>query len=152
MAQSDRPSEDLSISQPFEHVLFDEPNEAPEGGNWRLELVNLAGAPRLVESQSSRAGDGPRTSSRSPALTFVWPHQQCHVSGRLQVRMADRTEAESAPGEITRPPGHDAWWSAMSQLLLSTGRERLSGRGRTPGAGPPMRTEKGFNPQVRIAQ
>ena len=66
--------------------------------------------------------------------------------------MADRTEAESAPGEITRPPGHDAWWSAMSQLLLSTGRERLSGPGRTPGAGPPMRTEKGFNPQVRIAQ
>jgi hypothetical protein len=115
MKQSDRPSEDLSISQPFEHVLFDEPNEAPEGGNWRLELVNLAGVPRLVESQSSRAGDGPRTSSRSPALTFVWPPPAMPFIGRLQVRMADRTEAESAPGEITRPPGHDAWWSAMSQ-------------------------------------
>jgi hypothetical protein len=47
MSQSDRPSEDLSISQPFEHVSFDEPDEAPEGGNWRLELVNLAGGAQI---------------------------------------------------------------------------------------------------------
>jgi hypothetical protein len=32
------------------------------------------------------------------------------VSGHIHVRMADGTEIDSVPGEITSlPPGHDAW-------------------------------------------
>ena len=31
-------------------------------------------------------------------------------SGRIRVVMADRTELDAGPGEITSlPPGHDAW-------------------------------------------
>ena len=38
------------------------------------------------------------------------PHFQYHVSGRLGVRMADGTELEVGPGEVSvLPPGHDAW-------------------------------------------
>ena len=38
------------------------------------------------------------------------PHQQYLVSGRIHVTMADGTEIDSVPGEITSlPPGHDAW-------------------------------------------
>ena len=38
------------------------------------------------------------------------PHFQYHVAGRLHVRMADGTEFEVGPGEITAlPSGHDAW-------------------------------------------
>jgi hypothetical protein len=38
------------------------------------------------------------------------PHFQYHVSGRLGVRMADGTELEIGPGEVSMlPPGHDAW-------------------------------------------
>lgn len=38
------------------------------------------------------------------------PHFQYHVSGRLHVRMADGTEFEAGPGQVTAlPSGHDAW-------------------------------------------
>lgn len=38
------------------------------------------------------------------------PHFQYHVAGRLHVRMADGTEFEAGPGEVTAlPSGHDAW-------------------------------------------
>jgi hypothetical protein len=38
------------------------------------------------------------------------PHFQYHVSGTLGVRMADETEFEVGPGEVSvLPPGHDAW-------------------------------------------
>jgi hypothetical protein len=31
------------MTQPLEHVSFENPDEVREGENWRLELVNLAG-------------------------------------------------------------------------------------------------------------
>jgi mannose-6-phosphate isomerase-like protein (cupin superfamily) len=38
------------------------------------------------------------------------PHFQYHVSGRLHVKMADGSEFEVGPGEVTAlPSGHDAW-------------------------------------------
>jgi hypothetical protein len=38
------------------------------------------------------------------------PHFQYHVAGRLHIRMADGTEFEAGPGEVTAlPSGHDAW-------------------------------------------
>ena len=38
------------------------------------------------------------------------PHMQYHVSGRVHVVMADGTEFEAGPGDVTSlPQGHDAW-------------------------------------------
>ncbi len=38
------------------------------------------------------------------------PHQQYHVSGRIHVVMADGTEVDAGPGDLTSlPQGHDAW-------------------------------------------
>jgi hypothetical protein len=38
------------------------------------------------------------------------PHQQYQLSGRMHVVMADGTEVDSGPGDVTSlPPGHDAW-------------------------------------------
>lgn len=38
------------------------------------------------------------------------PHFQYVVSGRVGVRMADGTELELGPGDVSvLPPGHDAW-------------------------------------------
>jgi hypothetical protein len=37
-------------------------------------------------------------------------HLQYHVSGRLHVVMADGSEDEFGPGDVSHiPPGHDAW-------------------------------------------
>ncbi|MFC7614241.1 cupin domain-containing protein [Actinokineospora soli] len=38
------------------------------------------------------------------------PHFQYHVSGTVRVRMADGTEFDATPGQVTNlPSGHDAW-------------------------------------------
>jgi hypothetical protein len=38
------------------------------------------------------------------------PHFQYHVRGTLRVRMADGTEFDAGPGDVTAlPEGHDAW-------------------------------------------
>jgi len=38
------------------------------------------------------------------------PHFQYHVSGTLHIKMADGTEFDATPGELTYlPAGHDAW-------------------------------------------
>jgi uncharacterized cupin superfamily protein len=35
---------------------------------------------------------------------------QYHVSGRVRIRMADGSEFEAGPGDVTSlPEGHDAW-------------------------------------------
>lgn len=37
-------------------------------------------------------------------------HVFAHVSGTLHVRMADRSEYDFGPGDVSViPPGHDAW-------------------------------------------
>ena len=38
------------------------------------------------------------------------PHFQYHVQGTLRVRMADGSEFDALPGDVTAlPEGHDAW-------------------------------------------
>ncbi len=61
------------------------------------------------------------------------PHFQYHLSGRLHVQMADGTEFEAGPGEVTAlPSGHDAWvvgdepvvvvdWSGASDYAHAAG-------------------------------
>jgi quercetin dioxygenase-like cupin family protein len=48
-----------------------------------------------------------------PTVKTEWceaPHFQYHVSGRLRVKMADGSEFEVGPGEVSAlPSGHDAW-------------------------------------------
>ena len=52
----------------------------------------------------------------------VWceaPHFQYHASGRIRVRMADGSEFEAGPGEITAlPSGHDAWVVGNEPVVL----------------------------------
>lgn len=97
--------------QPFEHLSFDKPDEVREGDNWRLELVNLAGGAQVGRitiqpgwKWSEHVGPAVGTD------LCMAPHQQYQVSGRLHVVLADGTEAESGPGDVTSiPPGHDGW-------------------------------------------
>jgi hypothetical protein len=47
------------------------------------------------------------------------PHVQYHVSGRLGVRMADGTEMEFGPGDVSSlPPGHDAWVIGEEEVVV----------------------------------
>jgi hypothetical protein len=101
----------MTTTQPLEHRTFEKPDEVREGGNWRLELMNLAGGAQ-VGRITVQPGWRWSTDVRPVAGTELCeaPHQQYQVSGRIRIRMADGTEFESGPGEVTSlPSGHDAW-------------------------------------------
>ena len=99
------------MTQPLEHVSFDEPDEVREGDNWRIELVDLAGGAQ-VGRITVQPGWRWTEHVRPVAGTDLGeaPHQEYELSGRLHVRMADGTELETGPGDVVSlPPGHDAW-------------------------------------------
>jgi hypothetical protein len=100
-----------STQQPLEHVSFDRPDEVREGDNWRLELVNLAGGAQVgritVQPGWKWSKDVKPVAETDLCMA---PHQQYQISGRIHIVMADGTELDAGPGEITSlPPGHDAW-------------------------------------------
>ena len=47
------------------------------------------------------------------------PHFQYHAAGRLHVKMADGTEFDAGPGDVTAlPQGHDAWVVGDEAVVL----------------------------------
>ena len=99
------------MTQPLEHVKFDEPDEVRQGENWRLDLVNLAGGAQ-VGKLTLQPGWRWTQDVKPVAGTDLCmaPHQSYQLSGRLHVVMEDGTELDVGAGEITSlPPGHDAW-------------------------------------------
>jgi hypothetical protein len=85
----------------------DETRPFPKG---KAELVNIGGASigRLTLEPGWRWSEHVK-----PIAGTEWceaPHFQYHVSGRLHIAMADGTEFDAVPGDVTAlPQGHDAW-------------------------------------------
>ena len=47
------------------------------------------------------------------------PHFQYHVAGKLHISMADGTELDAGPGDVTAlPQGHDAWVVGDEPVVL----------------------------------
>jgi hypothetical protein len=96
--------------QTTEHLSFGQPDEVREFGHGRAEIVRLGGADigRLVLEPGWRWSTDVKPIAGTELCQA--PHMQYHVSGRLHVRMADGTEFEAGPGDLTSlPEGHDAW-------------------------------------------
>jgi quercetin dioxygenase-like cupin family protein len=76
----------------------------------RLDLVKIGNSEigRLTLEPGWRWSDHVK-----PLAGTDWceaPHFQYHVTGTLRVRMADGTEFDAGPGDVTAlPSGHDAW-------------------------------------------
>jgi hypothetical protein len=102
-----------------EHLGFANPDEVRTFPHGRAEILNTsAGAVgRLVLEPGWQWSKDVK-----PAVGTEWceaPHFQYHASGRLQVRMADGTEFEAGPGDITSlPAGHDAWVVGDEPVVL----------------------------------
>jgi hypothetical protein len=46
------------------------------------------------------------------------PHFQYHIAGTLRIQMADGTEFDATPGQLTYlPAGHDAWVVGDEQVV-----------------------------------
>jgi hypothetical protein len=76
----------------------------------RLELVEIGGGTvgRLTLQPGWRWSEHVKPIAGTELCEA--PHFQYHLSGVLHVVMADGTEFDASPGEVTAlPSGHDAW-------------------------------------------
>ncbi|MEW6582392.1 MAG: cupin domain-containing protein [Actinomycetota bacterium] len=93
-----------------EQKTFDRPDETRPFPNGRLDLLDVGGAQigRLTLEPGWRWSDHVKPIAGTELCEA--PHFQYHVSGTLHVVMADGTEFDAVPGDVTAlPSGHDAW-------------------------------------------
>lgn len=93
-----------------ERKLLSSPDETRTFNKGKVELVKIGGG---VVGRLTLQPGWKWSNDVKPIAKTEWceaPHFQYHVSGRMHVQMADGSEFEVGPGEITAlPSGHDAW-------------------------------------------
>jgi hypothetical protein len=97
-------------TQNTEHRSYTEPDEVREFPNGKAEILKVGDAEigRLTLQPGWRWSNDVKPVAGTDLCEA--PHMQYHVSGRLHVVMADGTEFEAGPGDVTSlPQGHDAW-------------------------------------------
>jgi hypothetical protein len=93
-----------------EQKNLDQADETRTFDNGRVDLVRIGAGEvgRLTLQPGWRWSEHVK-----PIAGTDWceaPHFQYHVAGTLHVRMADGTEFDAGPGDVTAlPQGHDAW-------------------------------------------
>jgi hypothetical protein len=99
-----------TLTHRTEHKSFGVPEEVREFPHGRAEIVRLGDMEigRLVLEPGWRWSKDVKPIAGTELCQA--PHMQYHVSGRVHVVMADGTEFEAGPGDVTSlPQGHDAW-------------------------------------------
>jgi hypothetical protein len=100
----------MTARQQTEHVSFASPDETRTFENGHAEIVKIGGAEigRLVFKPGWRWSESLQHVAGTELCEA--PHFQYHVAGTLRIRMADGTELDAKPGDVTSlPSGHDAW-------------------------------------------
>ncbi|MFH0954362.1 MAG: cupin domain-containing protein [Verrucomicrobiota bacterium] len=93
-----------------EHRSFAKPDEVRTFEKGKAEILNVAEGVvgRLVLQPGWKWSKHVKPIAKTELCEA--PHFQYHVSGRIRIRMADGTEFEAGPGDVTcLPAGHDAW-------------------------------------------
>jgi hypothetical protein len=93
-----------------EQKCFDRPDETRDFPLGDLRLLKIGGAD--IGMLTLRPGWRWSQHVRPVAGTELCeaPHFQYHVQGTLHIVMADGTEFDAGPGDVTAlPQGHDAW-------------------------------------------
>jgi hypothetical protein len=93
-----------------EQKSFATPDETRSFEHGVVELLNIGDSEigRLTLQPGWRWSDHVKPIAGTDLCTA--PHFQYHVQGTLRVRMADGTEFDAVPGDVTAlPEGHDAW-------------------------------------------
>ena len=98
---------------------FAQPDEVRSFPKGRMELVNIGGGVvgRLTLEPGWRWSEHVK-----PIVNTDWceaPHFQYQLAGRLHIVMADGTEIDSKPGQVTAlPVNHDAWVVGDEAVVL----------------------------------
>jgi hypothetical protein len=93
-----------------EHTDFAKADEVRTFPNGQLELLHVGGSDigRLVLEPGWRWSEHVKPTAGTDLCEA--PHFQYHVAGTLRIRLADGTEFDATPGQVTAlPSGHDAW-------------------------------------------
>jgi hypothetical protein len=93
-----------------EQKSFDQPDETRTFEHGRVDLVHIGDSDigRLTLEPGWRWSDHVQPIAGTDLCEA--PHFQYHVAGTLRVRMADGSELDAGPGDVTAlPSGHDAW-------------------------------------------
>jgi quercetin dioxygenase-like cupin family protein len=100
----------MQTRQVTEHRDFAEPDEVRDFPSGRAEILKVGGAEigRLVFEPGWRWSEHLKPVAGTELCEA--PHFQYHVAGTLRIQMADGTEFDARPGQVTSlPSGHDAW-------------------------------------------
>lgn len=98
------------MSEKAEQKSFQAPDEVRTFQNGTAELLQIGGAEigRLTFQPGWRWSDHVKPLAGTELCEA--PHFQYHVRGTLHIVMADGTEFDARPGDVTAlPQGHDAW-------------------------------------------
>ena len=93
-----------------EHKTFDTPDEVRSFECGSLDLLHIGAGEvgRLTLQPGWRWSDHVKPVAGTELCEA--PHFQYHVQGTLHIVMADGTELDAGPGDVTAlPQGHDAW-------------------------------------------
>jgi hypothetical protein len=98
------------MSKQAEQRSFTSPDETRSFERGSLDLVSIGGSEigRLTLQPGWRWSEHVKPIAGTDLCEA--PHFQYHVQGTLRVLMADGTEFDAVPGDVTAlPQGHDAW-------------------------------------------
>jgi len=93
-----------------ESKTFATPDETRTFERGRVDLVDIGGVQigRLTLEPGWRWSEHVKPIAGTDLCEA--PHFQYHVQGVVRIRMADGTEFDARPGDVTAlPHGHDAW-------------------------------------------
>ncbi|MFL6174432.1 MAG: cupin domain-containing protein [Marmoricola sp.] len=104
---------------PAETKSFATPDETRSFEHGLVEILSIGGSEigRLTLQPGWRWSDHVKPIAGTELCEA--PHFQYHVAGTLRIKMADGTEFEGHPGDVTAlPQGHDAWVVGDEPVVL----------------------------------
>ncbi|MFL6109345.1 MAG: cupin domain-containing protein [Marmoricola sp.] len=104
---------------PAETKSFATPDETRSFEHGLVEILSIGGSEigRLTLQPGWRWSDHVKPIAGTELCEA--PHFQYHVAGTLRIKMADGTELEGHPGDVTAlPQGHDAWVVGDEPVVL----------------------------------
>jgi hypothetical protein len=107
------------MAKAAEHRDFKSPDEVRTFEKGKVELLNIGGGTvgRLTLQPGWQWSKHVKPIVKTQLCEA--PHFQYQVSGRLHVAMADGTEFDTGPGDISAlPSGHDAWVVGNEAVVL----------------------------------
>ncbi|HEY4022682.1 MAG TPA: cupin domain-containing protein [Pseudonocardiaceae bacterium] len=105
--------------EPAEQRDFAQPDDVRTFEFGQVELVTVAGAQigRLTLHPGWRWSEHVKPIAGTELCEA--PHFQYHAAGTVHIKMADGTEFDATPGQVTAlPSGHDAWVVGDEDVVL----------------------------------